>query len=369
MKVSYYQIDKEFNRIEKLAVQIFKKIGKSGNYILGENVKKFEKKISTIINCKHTIGVANGTDALEIALAAEAIKKGTEIITTSNTFISTVNAIINYGCIPVFADVDETYNIDPKSILKVISKKTSAIIPVHLNGMPACLDKINKIAKKNNLKVIEDSAQSILSKYNNKYIGNSKNLCCFSLHPTKNLGGIGDGGFITTNNKIKYKKILLLRNHGLARRGEVKMPGKNSRLDEINAGILNLKLNYLKNDIKRKIKISQLYDKFITDKVQKPDYGCCQGIVHTFHRYVIRVKKRKEFLNYLRKEKIDAKVHYEKNIHKQNKFKIYLKLKQKLTFTDSFSTNVVSLPINPFLSDKEVYYIIDKINSFFKLRS
>ena len=366
MKVSYYQIDKEFNRIEKLAVQIFKKIGKSGNYILGENVKKFEKKISNIINCKYTLGVANGTDALEIALAAENIKKVTEIITTSNTFISTVNAIINYGCIPVFADVDKTYNIDPKSILKVISKKTSTIIPVHLNGMPACLDKINKIAKKNNLKVIEDSAQSILSRYNNKCIGNSKNLCCFSLHPTKNLGGIGDGGFITTNNKTKYKKISLLRNHGLAKRGETKLPGRNSRLDEINAGILKLKLNYLINDTKKKIDISKLYDKFLFNKIIKPDYGCCKGIRNTFHRYVIRVKNRKQFINFLKKNRIEAKIHYEKNIHQQLKFKKYLKKNQKLTNTENFSKQVVSLPINQFLDTKKVFFVINKINFFFK---
>jgi dTDP-4-amino-4,6-dideoxygalactose transaminase len=366
MQISYYNINKEFERINKSAVSIFKKIGKSGNYILGNHAEKFEKKVSSIIKCKYTAGVANGTDALEIAMAAENIKKGTEIITTSNTFISTVNAIINYGCIPVFADIDETYNIDPENILKVISKNTSAIIPVHLNGMPACLDKINKIAKNNNLIVIEDCAQSILSRYNGKYIGNSQNLCCFSLHPTKNLGGIGDGGFITTNNLKKFKKICMLRNHGLAKRGEAKFPGRNSRLSEINAGVLNLKFNYLISDTSKKRKISKLYDKFLSDKIAKPYFGCCKGVAHTFHRYVIRVKNRKKLLNFLKINKIEAKVHYEKNIHQQMHFKKYLKKHQKLKNTENFLKQVVSLPINQFLSRKQILFVIRKVNYFFR---
>ena len=366
MKVNYYNIVKEFKRIEKKAIKTFKNIGSSGNYILGNCLKKFEKKISQILKCHYVIGVANGTDALEIALAAEGIPKGTEIITTSNTFISTVNAIINYGCTPVFVDIDETLNIDPSKITGAITKKTSAIIPVHLNGMPACLDKIDKIAKKFKLKVVEDSAQSILSKYNNRFIGNSNNLSCFSLHPTKNLGGIGDGGFITTNNKAKYQKILLLRNHGLAKRGVVKIPGRNSRLDEINAATLSLKLDYLVSDTKKKISISKLYDKHLTNKIGKPNYGCCKGITHTFHRYVIRVKKRKLLLSYLKKHKIDAKVHYEKNIHKQDNFKKYLKNNQKLVATDNFSNKVVSLPINQFLNNKQIQFVIDKINFFYE---
>ena len=366
MKVKYYNIDKEFKRIEKKSIQVFKNIGLSGNYILGDHLKKFEQKISQILNCKYVVGVGNGTDALEISLAAENIRKGSEIITTSNTFISTVNAIINYGCIPVFVDIDDTLNIDPSKINKVITKKTSAIIPVHLNGMPASIDKIKKISKIHKLKIIEDSAQSIMSKYNKKFIGDSFNLSCFSLHPTKNLGGLGDGGFITTNSKSKYKKILLLRNHGLAKRGEVKIPGRNSRLDEINASILNLKLNFLKNDTKRKIEISKIYDTKLSNKIKKPFYGCCKGITHTFHRYVIRVKKRQKLLNFLKKNEIDAKVHYEKNIHKQNKFKQYLKKNQKLEVTDKYSNEVVSLPINQFMSDSEVLYVINKINYFYK---
>lgn len=366
MKVNYYNIDKEFKRIEKKSIQIIRNICKAGNYILGDHLEKFEKKISHILGCKYAIGVANGTDAIEIALEAENIQKGSEIITTSNTFISTVNAIINYGCIPVFVDIDKTLNIDPSKITSAITKKTSAIIPVHLNGMPACMDKINKIAKKFKIKIIEDAAQSILSKYNKRFIGNSNSLCCFSLHPTKNLGGIGDGGFITTNSETKYKKILLLRNHGLAKRGEVKLPGRNSRLDEINASILNLKLDYLKKDTKKKIEIAKFYDKLLTNKIKTPDYGCCKGITHTFHRYVVRVKNRDKLLKFLKENKIDVKIHYEKNIHKQNKFKKYLKHKQQLSITDKYSKKVLSLPINQFLSKKEILFVIKKINYFYQ---
>lgn len=367
MKIKYYQIDKEFLRIHKNAINAFKNIGKNGNYILGSHLKKFENKISKLIKCKHVAGVGNGTDALELALSAHEVKKGTEIITTSNTFISTVNAIINYGCIPVFVDVDETQNINVDIIENYITKKTSAIIPVHLNGMPACLKKVNQIAKKNKIVVIEDCAQSILSEYDGNKIGNSKNICCFSLHPTKNLGGVGDGGFITTNNENLFNKIIKLRNHGLASRSNVDLPGRNSRLDEINAAILNLKLKFLKSDTNKKIHIAKRYDKYLTNMILKPDYGCCKKIKHTYHRYVIRVaKNRNKFLKYLNKKDIEFKIHYEKNIHQQKYFKKFLKKNQKLKNTDKFAKQVVSLPINQFLNFRETDYIISSINKYFE---
>lgn len=365
MKINYYQINREFDRIKVPALKVFREILSNGKFILGKHLKKFEDNISKIIGCNYTIGVSNGTDAIEIALAAENIPKGSEIITTSNTFIATVNAIINYGCKPVFADIDETFNIDPKKIENIITKKTSAIIPVHLNGMPACLKKINSIAKKYKLKVIEDTAQSILSKYNGRVLGNGKNLSCFSLHPTKNLGGISDGGFITTNDRSKYKIIKYIRDHGLAKRGVVKLPGRNSRLSEINAAILNLKIKYIYKDLENKIKFSKMYDRYLSDKLIKPYYGCCRGVRHTFHRYVIRVNKnRDKLLKYLHKNGIEAKVHYEKNIHDQIKFKKYLRKNQKLHLTDQITKQTISLPINQFLKLDEIKYIIKKINFF-----
>lgn len=366
MKVNYYSIGKDFKRIEKIFFHKAKSLLYSGNYILGENLLKFESKIKKLLKCKYVLGVANGTDALELALITLNLPKGSEVITTSNTFVSTVNSIVNVGCIPVFADVDDTLNIDPKKIESLITSKTSAIIPVHLNGMPCCMLKINEIAKKYKIKIIEDCAQSILSKYNNKFVGNSNNICSFSLHPTKNLGGIGDGGFITTNNKLHYKKIKILRNHGIFHRDKVKFVGRNSRLDEINALILNLKINYLKEDTERKINIAKIYSKYLSEKILKPNLGCCKSIVHTYHRYVVRVKNRKQLIKYLKKNNIDIKVHYETSLHKNKLFKKFLKKKNNLNLTNIFSREILSLPINPFLTDKQIHYCIKIINKFYQ---
>ena len=366
MKVPYYNINKEFNRIKKPFIEDLKKIGSSGNFILGRNLKLFEEKLKKIIGCKNVIGVANGTDALELAISALNIKKNTEIISVSNTFISTINAILRSGCKPVLCDIDNTFNIDPTKIERLINKKTSAIIAVHLNGMPCCMDEINSIARKHKIQVIEDSAQSILSEYNGKKIGNSKNICCFSLHPTKNFGGIMDGGFISTKDKVLANKIKIMRNHGLQKRGIVKYVGQNSRLSEINSNALIKKIGYLKKDTLHKIKLAKYYDNFLDKKkIITPDYGCCKKILHSYHRYVIRVKKRKSLMKYLKSNGIETKIHYEKNIHRQRSIFKKLKIPFKLDKTDKISQETLSLPINQFLSLNHVKYVTKKINEFY----
>ena len=370
MKVSYYNIDKEFNRIKLKFRKSLENIGKSGNFILGNFLYLFEKKLKKTIGSKHVIGVSNGTDALELAISALNIPPRSEIISVSNTFISSINSIIRSGCVPVLCDIDETYNINPVKIEQLITKKTKAIMVVHLNGMPSCLYEINKIAKKYNLKVIEDCAQSILSKYNNLFIGNSNNLCCFSMHPTKNFGGIMDGGFISTNNSQLAKKIKIMRNHGLKERGIVNYVGQNSRLSEINASALLLKHKYLKKDTLYKIKLAKVYDNLLDNAhVITPKYGCCRNIVHTFHRYVIRVKKREDLKKYLIKKGIETKIHYEKNIHEQNSLKKYLKIPKKLVNTNKYSLQTLSLPINQFLNTNQIKYVCRSINDFYNKNS
>lgn len=367
MLVPYYNIHKEFERIEKTFISSIRKIGNSGNFILGKNTKSFEKKLQKFIGSKNIIAVANGTDALELSIAALNIPSGSEIISVSNTFISTINSILRSGCKPVLCDIDETYNINPLKIEKLITTKTKAIIAVHLNGMPCCMNKINLIAKKYKLKVIEDSAQSILSEYGQKKIGNSKNLSCFSLHPTKNLGGLMDGGFISTNDNKLSKKIRIMRNHGLKDRGIVKFVGQNSRLSEINANALLKKIKFIKNDIRYKIKLAKIYDR-ILDKnyVITPSYACCKDIIHTYHRYVIRVKHRKGLIKYLNKKKIETKIHYEKNIHQQESISKKIKVPFKLKFTEKVSRENLSLPINQFLKIDQIIFVAKSINEFLK---
>ena len=325
-----------------------------------------EKKLAKFLNCENLSLVSNGTDALILGIKALNLKKNSEIITVSNSFVATANAIINSGCKPVFVDVDQTMNIDPLKIERSINKNTSAIMPVHLNGMPCCMKKINLIAKKYKLKVIEDAAQSILSKLDNKYVGNSNNLVCFSMHPTKNLGVLGDGGFISTNNKTLYKKLIIIRNHGL-KKEDCKIIGRNSRLNEINSIIANIRLNYLFKDTKKKIQIANYYNKHLCKYIEKPNLKCCSKVQHTYHRYVIRVdsKIRNKLFKFLKKNKIEVKIHYKKNIHENYIYKKLYKA-NSLFKTSELSKKIISLPCNQFMNASMAEFVTKKINQFYE---
>lgn len=368
MRVNYYNISKDFTHVKKELFKNLSKIGKKGNFIDGQFLRKFENKVSKLLGAKYAIGVANGTDALEIALKFYEFKPGSEVITVSNSFVATVNAIINNNLKPVFCDIDETLNIDPSKISKLINKKTVAIMPVHLNGMPCCLKKINEIAKKFNLKVIEDCAQSILSKYDNKYIGNSDNICCFSLHPTKNLGAFGDAGFVTTNDKKIYDFFKIVQNHGIISRGVSKYVGRNSRLDEIQASYVLERLKKLKKETTKKQQVAKYYDKYLNKSkfISAPNYGCCRNIIHTYHRYVIRVAEREKLVNYLLKKKIDVKIHYLQLLHEQKPFKKYLNKKvNSLNKSINYNKKILSLPCNPHMKKSHIKYVVDTINDFY----
>ena len=365
MKVNYYNIDKEFQRSYKKFNKYFLEFKKSGNLLLGKHLNNFEKKLSNLIGSKHVLGVANGTDALELSIKSLNPPYNAEIITTSNTFVSTVNSIINVGCKPVFVDIDINYNIDPSKIEKHINKNTFAIMPVHLNGLPACMNKIRKISKKYNLHIIEDAAQSILSTYHGKYIGNQKNLACFSMHPTKNLGVLGDGGFIATNDTSLFKKISLLRNHGL-KDGKSLLVGRNSRLNEINSLIAYLRLDFLKKDTLIKQKIANFYNQNLKSNVITPQNNCCRQNTHTYHRYVIRVPDRDKLKKYLIKNNIEVKVHYSKNIHEYKIFRKYLKNNTNLNNTLRYSKEILSLPCNHFMSIKQAEFVVNKINRYYQ---
>lgn len=366
MSIKYYQLNKDFLRVNKAFLKKVYKLGEKGDFILGDSVTRLENLLKKLLKVKYVICVANGTDALEIALLASGVKKDQEIITVSNSFISTANAIINVGAKPVFCDIDNTFNLNPEKIEKLITKKTFGIIPVHLNGLSACMMEINKLAKKYNLKIIEDAAQSILSTYDSKYTGTMSDIGCFSMHPTKNLGLAGDGGFITTNNRFFYNKIMRIRNHGLEKNQDVNYVGRNSRLDNIQAEYAMLRIKYLKRDIKARQKIASIYNTKLKNFVKVPELGCCKKNEHTYHRYVIRSKKRNELFNFLKKRKIDVKIHYKKNIHEQKIFRKFGNNKN-LKITQLLSSQMISLPCNQYMNEKDVYFIIEQIKNFFKV--
>ena len=349
---------KIFNKIEKIV--------KRGDYTLGQEVNEFEKNFAKRTGAKFVIGVGNGTDALYLSLKALNIGRGDEVITVPYTFISTVGAIVTAEAKPVFVDIKEDYNIDENKITSLITKKTKAIMPVHWAGRPCELDKIKTIAKKYNLKIIQDASQAIDSRFKNKQLIYFGDICTYSMHPLKNLNIWGDGGFIATNNKKIADKLFLLRNHGLINRNKSKIFGYNSRLDTIQAVVANYKLkNKLNTITKKRIRNAHLFDKLL--KIN-PNIKIMKRFPHlkeVFHVYHINVKKRDQLQQYLIKNNVDAKVHYPIPIHLQPAAK-YLKYKKgDFPLAEEMANTSMSLPVHEFIKESDIKYVANLINDFY----
>jgi dTDP-4-amino-4,6-dideoxygalactose transaminase len=348
------------NKIDKK----IKTVLNSNSYILGNEVNKFEKNFSKYLGIKYSVGVSNGTDAIIIALQAINIKKGDEIITTSHTAFATISAIVDVGAVPIFIDIKEhDFTIDTSKIEKSITKKTKAIIAVHIYGNPVDLSKLKKIKDKYKITLIEDCAQAHGAEYKKKKVGTFGDFSCFSFYPTKNLSTFGDGGIISTNSNKMYKKIKLLREYGWIKKNLSVHKGSNKRLDEIHAGILNIKLAHLDKFNTMRITIANKFLKLITSKhLIMPKTNVLKK--HVYHLFVVRVKnnKRKNFLNYLKKNNIYAGIHYPLPNHKQKPFIKYCK--KKLPVTEKICKEIVSIPNFPLLKLKEINKIIKVINSY-----
>lgn len=365
-KIKYFDLGKKFQLSKNI---FFKKIsfaGNKGQFILGSSVLKFEKQIKKFIKSKYVISCANGSDAIELCLGLINLKIGDEVITTSNTWISVGNAILNAGAKPVFADINNTLNIDPEKIEKLITRKTKCIIITHLNGLACDIFKIKKLADIYNLKLIEDCSQAIGSTYNNIHVGNFGCLGTFSMHPTKNLGLFGDGGFIVTNSKNYYKKLLIQRNHGLINRDRALYVGRNSRLDTFQAIAGLIELQKLKKVIKKRIENANLYEKefkYLKKYIQTPLKNKKLNCKHTFHRYVILCRNRNRLFNFLYKKNIETKIHYPKNIHQQAPFKKFYK--NNLSVTNNLNKKILSLPIQEYLKKRDIIKIASYIKEFY----
>ena len=336
---------------------------KKGNYILGNEVKDFEKIFSEYCDSKFGIGVNSGTDAIQIALKALNIGIRDEVITTSHTAIATVSAIISSGATPVLVDIDpDTYNIDHKEVTKAITKKTKAILVVHIYGNPANLKEIVKIGKENKIPIIEDCAQATGATYRNKKIGSIGVIGCFSFYPTKNLSTLGDGGMITTSDINLAKRIQRIRQYGWNKKRKIDYIGINSRLDEIHAAILKVKLKYLDTDNDRRIKIANYYNQNLDrNKFKIPITHLLSK--HVYHLYVIQSKKRNKVIRELAKKNIYLGVHYKKAVHQEKAYSKLCKIpKMGLRQTENVVSNIISLPIYPQLKLKEVKYVCDVIN-------
>lgn len=345
---------------------------RSGWYILGNEVEEFEEKFSSFCGVKHTIGVANGLDALVLIIRAYKelgiMKDDDEVIVPANTYIASILAVSHNNLKPIFAEPDiNTFNIDAKKIEKLITNKTKAIMTVHLYGRVANIDEINKIAKKYNLKLIEDSAQAHGAIYNGKRTGNLGDAAGFSFYPGKNLGAVGDGGAITTNNEELATVIRSLRNYGSKEKYYNNLKGYNSRLDEIQAAVLTVKLKYLDNENQKRREIAQYYcDKINNEKIILPNNlfnnSIAESVDHVWHLFVVRAEERNQLQKYLLDKGIQTVIHYPVPPHKQLAYKENNSL--SLPIADKIHNEVLSLPISPTLNTKEVEYIVRIINSF-----
>ena len=341
-----------------------KKVLNSNSYILGKEVENFEKNFSKYLGIKNSVGVSNGTDAIILALQAINTKKGDEIITTSHTAFATIATIVDVGAIPIFVDIkEEDFNIDVSKIENKITKKTKAIIAVHIYGNPVNIQELIRIKKKNKITLIEDCAQAHGAEYDKIKVGTFGDLSCFSFYPTKNLSTFGDGGMVSTNNNNMYKKLKLLREYGWTKKNFSSQKGSNKRLDELHAGILNTKLAYLDQFNDKRILIAKKFLKNVkSKKLVLPQINLKKK--HVFHLFVIRIKnnKRNIFLKYLKKNGIYAGIHYPLPNHRQTPFLKYFKT--KLPVTEQISNEIVSIPNYPLLKIKEINKIIRVINSF-----
>lgn len=350
------QYEKVKAEIEPLVLQVLS----SGQYILGENVKKFESSIAQYSGCSKAIGVASGTDALHLALRALNIGPGDEVITVSMTFVATVEAILYVGATPVFVDINlNTYNMDITDIESKITSKTKAIIPVHLYGQPVDMDPLMTIAKKHNLYVIEDCAQAMGAAYKNKKVGSFGHFGCFSFFPTKNLGCCGDGGMITTNDENLAEKIVALRNHGSKVRYYNDELGLNSRLDEIQAAVLNVKFKYLEEFNRLRREVAYNYNKLFKDIPEITTPSEIDDVYSIYHQYTIRVEDRETVQKKLQEAGIQTFIYYPIPAHKQKMLLNYPK--QILKNTEKVANEVLSLPMFPELSNEEQYQIADAL--------
>lgn len=350
-------------------IKSFNKILDSGWFILGKNVASFEENFAKFCETNHCIGVANGLEALFLILKAMEIGDGDEVIVPSNTYIASWLAISQCGAKPVPVEPELTsYNLDPHKIEAAITKKTKGILLVHLYGQTANFKEINKIALKYKLKIIEDCAQAHGALHNNKYAGNLGYAAAFSFYPGKNLGCLGDGGAITTNSDRLAHKIRALRNYGSFIKYENQYQGYNSRLDEIQAAFLNIKLEKLTAEIEYKNNLAQIYINQLSSNQNVILPKILNGNKHSWHLFVIRTRKRRALIEHLNKKGIETLIHYPIPPYKQRAYmKEFSKYKSKLT--DDIHNEVLSLPLNTGLKPEEILKISKEINNAFSLNN
>ena len=336
------------------------------NFVLGSQVEEFEKSFAKYCGSKYCIGLGSGWDALHLSLRTLDIGPGDEVITTPNTFVATVFPIIEVGAKPVFIDINSlTHQMDIKALARAITKKTAAIIPVHLFGIPNRMDEILKIAKSKKIKIIEDACQAHGSTYKNRHAGTFGDLGAFSFYPGKNLGAAGEAGVVVTNSKTLAQKLRILRDVGQIKKYKHSIVGYNSRMDTIQAAVLSVKLKKLEEWNGQRRQIAKLYQKLLSDLpfTLLPNLGSDYKL--NYHLFVIKTKRRDQLLEFLKRNEIYCGIHYPIPVHMQKALKFLGYKKGDFPITEKYAITMLSLPIYAGLQDSEVHKISDLIHQFF----
>ncbi|GAK03677.1 pleiotropic regulatory protein [Geomicrobium sp. JCM 19037] len=356
-------LKKEYELLKHALHKEVQEVMESGVYILGPKCEQLEREMEQYHPVKYAVGVANGTDALYLAVKALGIGAGDEIITTPFTFFASGEAIEEAGATPVFVDINPlTYNMDTTQIEAKITPKTRAILVVHLFGKLCDMDVIMSIAKKHNLRVIEDACQAIGTKDDyGKKAGTIGDVGCFSFFPSKNLGGFGDGGMVITNDQDVYDRVLELRNHGSVRKYEHRSIGINSRLDELQAAVLLVKLQHLDLFLHKRTVIAKRYSEELKRYATVPD-----PYLHSFHQYCFEVKDRKSLMDYLAKRGISSAVYYPIPLHLQEALQHLRYKKGDFPLAERAAEQIIALPISPELAFSDQEYIIQTIHAYYK---
>lgn len=365
MAVLQFDLTRQYKRIGKEIEAAVVKVLASGAYILGDELLAFEKNFANYNEAKFALGVASGTDALLVALRALDIKQGDEVITTPFTFFATSEVIAVLGAVPVFADIDpKTYNINPDEIESKITEKTKAILLVHLFGLCADMEKIMNIAQRYGLYVIEDCAQAVGAQFKGKKAGTFGDVGCFSFFPTKNLGCCGDGGAVITNREDVAEKVRMLRVHGSRKKYHHEFLGYNTRLDTVQAAILNVKIKYLDEWNETRRRIARFYNDALRDVVLSvPDEPL--DYYHIYHQYTIRVCQRDKLVEYLKSKGIGTAVYYPLPLHLQPALRHLGYKDGDFPEAEKAAGEVLSLPVFPELKKEEMEEVVSGIKEFY----
>lgn len=365
MKIPLFDVAAVNKQFEKEYRKIFKTIFISGGFILGEQLVRFEKEFASYVGVRYAVGVASGTDAITLALKATGVEQGDEVIVPANSYPTAFAVAAAAKALRLVDIAPQTFTIDPSRIEKAITSKTKAIVPVHLYGQPADMDRIMAIAKKHRLAVVEDVAQAHGALFKNRKVGGIGDVGCFSFYPTKNLGGIGDGGMVVTNNERLANIVRELRMYGEATRYQSLRIGKNSRLDEIQAAFLRIKLRSLDSQNRLRQTIAKEYKRYLNNtSVVLPEEKPYSS--HVYHLFVIRTKKRNQLKQFLLGKEKETGIHFPLPIHLVKAFSYLPYKKGDFKEAEQAAKEILSLPCYPGLSEKQVSVICALVKSFYR---